>query len=642
MAAEVLPTQDELMRRALFTPCETKEALARWIRVYLNLSLPDCTVSEESNSSPMDLIWELYDKARRNDDEEFSRVMAYANRGGFKTLGAAILEVLMVIHLRRNVAHMAAIFDQSKKSQEYTKNFFNKPYIRDFKVGDNVKMIQMARYYNPNTGKSLTSDEFHALIPEHRNQFVTITNYVQIVLCTMAGANSAHTEFMCVDEVDVVPKQNKPAYEQAKHIPDPRDGMLPITLLTSTRKTNHGLVQRELDHARDTGLHVKHWNVIDITKPCEPERHKPDEPKVNLYINEITLRHISEADYELLDEMSKSKFEKREGFAGCAKCALFTACKGRLATHQKSKSPMLKPIPAIINAFKQSTAEAVTTELLCRKPDATGLIYAKLNREVHLKEPWQVAEMMTGEEFPHSLSKPDLLQLMFDKGARFYSGMDFGFAHNFAAILGAVFGQYCFVLSVITMPNLELDEKIAVCEPFRRFEPTVFGDPEAPADIKTFKRKGFNMREWDKYPGSVKAGIEIVRMKLQPALGSPQLYFIKDDPGCELLVDRMLKYHFLTDVAGQISDEPDDEDDDECDALRYMVMNIFAPKGKVVLPKTPEPPTVKETVAVATSHMSPGKEADWMKQKIASLVGEGGEGAVEPTSIKKGKFRFDG
>lgn len=642
MAAEVLPTHDELMRRALFTPCESKEALARWIRVYLGLHLPDCTVSEESTSSPMDVIWEVYNKARLNDDEDYARVMAYANRGGFKTLGAAILEVLVVLHLRRNVAHMAAIFDQSKKSQEYTKSFFNKPYIRDFKVGDNVKMVQIARFYDFSTGKSLTTDEYYAIEPSQRNRYSVISNYVQIVLCTMAGANSAHTEFMCVDEVDVVPKQNRPAYQQAKHIPDPRDGMLPITLLTSTRKFSYGLVQEEIDHATDTGLHIRHWNVIDITQACPASRHLPDQPKVNLYINENTLRHISEADYNLLDDMSKTKFEKREGFAGCAKCPLFTACKGRLATHQKSKSPMLKPIPAIINAFKGSTADAVSTELLCRKPDITGLIYPKLSKETHLLDAHQIAEMMTGEPYPKNMTKAELLQLMFDKGARFYSGMDFGFAHNFAATLGAVFGQYCFVLSVISMPNLELDEKIAICEPFRRYEPTVFGDPEAPADIKTFKRKGFAMKEWDKYKGSVKAGIEVVRMKLQPAIGTPQLYFLKDDPGCELLIDRMLKYHFLTDVAGQISDEPDDENDDECDALRYMVMNIFAPKGKMVLPPTAEAKSVKETIAIATAQMAPGKDADWMRQKIASLTGDTSDGPVAPVSIKKGKFRFDG
>jgi len=638
--SEVLPAFDEMMRRTLFTPCESKEDLDRWIRIFLGLQLPDCIVSEESNSSPMDVIWEVYDKCRRNDDENFARIMAYANRGGFKTLGAAILEVLMVLHLRRNVAHMAAVFDQSLKSQEYTKEFFSKPWIRDFKVGDNVKKVQVCRYFNKESGKYITGVEFAGLNPEFRNQYERQLNYVQIVICTMQGANSAHTEFFCVDEVDVVPKQNERAYQQSKSIPDPRDGMMPVTLLTSTRKVNYGLVQREINESHNTGLHIRHWNVIDITQPCPPSRHLPEQPKQILYIDDVNLKHVTEPEYNLLDDQTKKRYTPREGFVGCAKCPLFAACRGRLATHQKSTSPMLKPIGAIINSFKQSTSEYVSTELLCRKPDTTGLIYSKFNREIHMKPAHKIAEMMTGDVYNPNMNKAELLQLMFDKGARFYAGMDFGFAHNFATVLGAVFGQFCFVVNVIAMPNLELDEKIAICEPIKKYQPTIFGDPEAPADIKTFTRKGFNMRKWDKYKGSVKAGIEVVRMKLMPAIGDPQLYFLKDDPGCEMLGERLGKYHFMTDVAGQISDEPDDENDDEADALRYMVMNVFAPKGKINLPVSSIESQSEKNAVV--DPLTPGKDANWMKDKIASLIGESPDGSSGTTTmVKRGKFRFD-
>lgn len=640
---EVLPTHEEMMRRALFTPCETREQLTRWIRVFMGFHLPDTTVSDESNSNPMDLIWEVYDKARRNDDEDYSRVMAYANRGGFKTLGASILEVLQVLHLRRNVAHMAAVFDQSKKSQEYVRDFFNKPYLRDFRVGQNVKKIEISRYYNPESGKSITEGEWFGLSSDIKMQYERVYNYVQIVLCTMQGANSAHTEFFCVDEVDVVPKQHRPAYEEAKHIPDPRNGLEPITLLTSTRKFSYGLVQEEINRASETGLHVRHWNVIDITAPCPPERHKPEEPKQTYYINDSTLKHITEADYKLLDDQTQKKFFPKEGFAGCQKCPLFAACKGRLATHQTSKSPMLKSIRTIINQFKTASLSGVQTQLLCRKPDESGLIYPKFNREVHMKTEREIAEMLIGEKSERTWTKAQLLQLMVEKGARFYAGMDFGFTHNFATVVGAVFGQFMFVVTVIAAPGLELDEKIAICEPLKAFSPTVYGDPEAPADIKTFKRKGFHMREWDKYKGSVKAGIEVVRMKFQPAAGDPQLFLLKDDPGCELLASRLEKYHFVTDAAGQLSEEPDDELDDEADALRYMVMNVFAPKGKLNLPHTrsSDIEDIRATIAEALGEQKPGQQADWMREQVARLTGDPAK-PQETKTIKRGKFLFDG
>jgi len=641
--SELLPSPEEDLRQVLFTPCESKESLARWIRVFLGLYLPDCIVSDESNSSPMDIIWEIYNKGRLNNDEDFSRVMSYANRGGFKTLGASILEVLQVLHLKRNVAHMSAIFDQSLKSQEYVRDFFNKPYIRDFRLGQNKKKIEVCRYYS-STGHTLTESEWNDLPPEKKHDYERQYNYIQIVLCTMQGANSAHTEFLCVDEVDVVPKQHVRAYEEAKHIPDPRDGIMPITLLTSTRKFSYGLVQSEIANSVESGLHVRHWNVVDITQACLPARHEPEKPKQTYYINDSTLRHITEADYGLLDEQAQKKFYPKEGYAGCQKCPLFSACKGRLATHQLSLSPMLKPIPTIVNAFKQSSAASVQTQLLCRKPDASGLIYPKFEREIHMKTASQMAEMITGEKHNEHTTKSQLLQLMLDKGARFYAGMDFGFTHNFAVTVAAVFGQFMFIFTVIAMPNLELDEKIAVCEPLKAYSPTIFGDEAQPADIKTFKRKGFNMREWGKYPGSIKAGIEVVRMKLMPAVGVPQMFLLKDDPGCEFLASRIEKYHFMTDAGGHISEDPDKELDDEVDAMRYMVMNVFAPKGKINIPtsKSSDLEDIRNTIAEATGNIQAGKPANFLKEHLAGLTGESTGSGVASKTIRRGRFTFDG
>lgn len=616
-----------------------------WIRVFLgsDFFFPDCIVSEESNSSPMDMIWEIYNKAKDNNDENFSRVMAYANRGGFKTLGASVLEVLQVLHLRRNVAHMAAIFDQSKKSQEYVRDFFSGPYIRDFRVGQNVKKIEICRYYNSETGISLTEKEWLDLEPDDKMAYERLYNYIQIVLCTMQGANSAHTEFLCVDELDVVPKQHLRAYEEAKHIPDPRGGIMPITLLTSTRKFSYGLVQTEIAAAVDTGLHVRHWNVIDITEACLPSRHQPELPKQTYYINDSTLRHIVEEDYKLLDREAQKKFYPKEGYAGCKKCPLFSSCKGRLATHQVSKSTMLKPIPSIINAFKQSSAAAVQTQLLCRKPDSSGLIYPKFEREIHMKSPSQMAEMITGETQPPHLSKAQLLQLMIDKGGRFYGGMDFGFTHSFAVTVSAVFGQFMFIFTVISMENLELDEKVAVCEPIKPLKPTIFGDEAQPSDIETFKRRGFHMRDWKKFPGSVKAGIEVVRMKLMPAVGVPQLFLLKDNPQCELLAARIEKYHFMTDASGHTSEEPDKTDDDECDAMRYMVMNVFAPKGKIVLPSSKSSIEDIRAIVNSATNIEAGKPANFLKERIKALTGESIDGSG-PTgkTVRRGRFSFDG
>jgi hypothetical protein len=134
----------------------------------------------------------------------------------------------------------------------------------------------------------------------------------------MAGANSEHVPFMVVDEVDVVLKQNVPAYEEAKLIPSPWQGVRPITLYTSTRKFSFGLVQKELDEAEETGLLAIHWNIVDVTEKCPPERHLPQEPKIPIWYREPGGQNrgiaLSEDDFKLLSDEKKKDFKQTEGY----------------------------------------------------------------------------------------------------------------------------------------------------------------------------------------------------------------------------------------------------------------------------------------------------------------------------------------
>ena len=985
-----MTNKNELLKRALFIPCESKEALHRWVKVYLGINLPDVIVAEESNSSPMDLIWEIYSKARANNDEKFSRVMAYASRGSFKTLGASILEVLTVLHLRRDVCHMAATRDQSDKSIEYVRNFLSMPFIRDFIDNNNKKRMELVRYENAVTKESITKEEFSLLLSTEQQKYNRYSNFIQIVICSLVGANGSHSELFCVDgktdllvkkhgdilrsrkrmcargiynvlagrypsgrtggefeeiietpkklvevlsfnfntgeyefkpiagairkfsevleletvngtvictpehpiytvkrgfiqaselsvgesvvwmgkapsaslktkmfesdvspivqdpnfydeweqvilgsllgdcgiykkptnnpyireqhcleqtdylnykreiisrklltksvkcvsghtqkelvgyasgnsplllpyinirnnleglellgpqglavwymddgcsgngfrlstegftfeqnetiskflkkkfdidtttssysrdgkiyyyirgpveskhklvqicekfihptmaykfdlsantkkckycekqiwnyksgnnvvhcgsavcgrlqsqslqsipivairslskkwvfdflvqdnnnfisngflskncvdEIDTIDGDRIRGYRESKNIPKARNGNMPITLLTSTRKFSYGLVQKELDQAHKTGLHVRHWNVIDILESCPPERHRPNEPKVELWINDTTLEVVKPEALDTLDEKTKSDFRQQIGFAGCTTCSLFAACKTRLVTHQTSKSAMLAPIGEIAAKFKDQSLDDIQTQLLCRKPSSSGLIYPNFNREVHMKTATDIFEMIIGDKQTVKKTKQDLLDYVVGTEARFYSGIDFGFTHPFAVTTGFVWGNYCFVIDVISQSGLELDDKISACNKLKILNPTVFADPEDPASAETFRKKGkFHVKKWNKEKGSVKRGIESVRAKLKPAVGKPTLFFLKDDPGCELLATKIESYHFETDLAGEVSETPSTVANDEMDSLRYLIMNVFSNKGKLI------------------------------------------------------------
>jgi hypothetical protein len=298
--SDSIPTEDDILRRALFVPCQTKEDLHRWIQIYLGLNLPDTVVDEESTSSPMDLIWEIYSKALANDDQNFSRVMSYASRDSFKTLGAAILEVLAVFHLDRDVAHMAAIKEQAKKAQSYVKKFCRYPYLKDYVVSANTEITHLVWFSNQETGDTLTKAQYEDLPGPEQAKYTEHARYIKIVICTMQGANSEHVPFFVVDEVDVVPKQNQAAYQEAKSIPAMYESKEPITLLTSTRKFAFGNVQRELDAADKTGLQVRHWNIIDVTERCPPERHLPEQPRIPIWFTRDDFTAISQEAYEAL------------------------------------------------------------------------------------------------------------------------------------------------------------------------------------------------------------------------------------------------------------------------------------------------------------------------------------------------------
>jgi len=644
---ELTEQEKSELAQALFFPCETKEELKAWVQCYLDIDLPDCIVDPSSNSTPMDFVWEVYRECQK-DDPDFSRLLAFSCRDGFKTLSASILETLMVLHMDRSVAHMAATEGQSIKAQSYVKDFFIKPFLTPFVTVRNERRVEYVRYCNATLGENLTQAQWEILPESTRDTYEKLANYIQIVICNTAGSRSEHVPFMAVDEVDVIPKDRQKAYEDAKYIPAPWKKKQPVTVLTSTREYSFGIVQKEIDKAAETGLEVRHWNIIDVTEACPPERHLPNEPKITIYRSDENLRAISETEYDNLNDEHKKTYVKDTGYMGCLKnCRLFAVCQGRLATRQKCKSPLLKTIPYVQTKFGHVDVDGAKAQLMCWKTSSKGLIYPSLNREVHALTAAQMWEKITAEPCDPRLTKAELIKLMLERGMKFYAGIDYGFSHNFAVVTFAVDGPNAYVIDVIAVPGLELDQKMEVSAKIKAWNTICFADPEAPADTKTFKRKGgFHMRDWDKYPGSVKAGIEVVRMKLMPAMGKPTLFFLRDDAGCEYLMSMMALYHFILGPTGEPTEEPSDENNDECDGLRYGIMNSFAPKGKlrVTAPNTGVQASFAENEypQVLAAMKEQYRQEDWMAKIISEATG--GEAATEllpSAKIKKGSFFFD-
>lgn len=644
--SEQFATEDDVLRRAMFVPCQSMEDLHTWICVYLGLNLPDMIVDDESNTSPMQMIWEVYKKAIDNNDETFSRVMSYASRDSFKTLGAAILEVLAVFHLDRDVAHMAAIKPQAQKAMSYVKGFFRLPYLRDYLLTSNESMTRISWYSNDVTGDYYTAAAYAQMLEADKNKLTPHERYINIVICTMQGANSEHVPFFVVDEVDVVPKQNQAAYQEAKSIPSMFDGKEPITLLTSTRKFAFGNVQRELDKALDTGLVVRHWNIIDVTERCPPSRHLPEEPKIPIWVKRDVFSSISQENYDALASEKRQDYVKMDGYAGCLQnCKLFAMCRGNLATKQREHPkdargqfterprPLLKSLRFTTTKFNELTLDMARAQLMCWQASQEGLIYPYLDREKHLLKPHQIAKKLGGETYSDTMTYESLIHLMQGRDGRWVAGVDFGYTHNFAVVLMYVDGFRAFVVGVWTEPKLDPAQKLDLLDrTIKPFNPTIFADTEQPDMISFMKKNGYRCRDWSKKPGSVLGGIESVRYKLMPGIiGDPQLYFVQDAPGVNAHVDVLKLYHWELGADGKPTDQPDEvvmDDgegnkilDDDCDALRYAVMNTFANRGRIMAPgdepvRVPLPHEVQ-----SQQEQNRAAQNEWAKQMMQQALG---------------------
>ncbi|MDE2425724.1 MAG: hypothetical protein KGO96_07440 [Elusimicrobia bacterium] len=232
-----------------------------------------------------------------------------------KTVSASIIESLGILHLNRDVVHLAAIKQQSLKSQSYIANYFNRPILRDYVTKKKETRVEITKYIDE-MGNILSPIAWNNLDDIEKEKYIAKTNYIQVILATLQSTNGEHGQFLVLDELDII--RAPQVIEEAKLVPTVgMNGELPITFLTSSRKFSYGYVQKEIDDAAKTGTHIRHWNIIDVTKPCPPERHRPDLPKLPIYVSNDTLEAVSEEQIMQMSPDLQQKFVKTEGYNGC-------------------------------------------------------------------------------------------------------------------------------------------------------------------------------------------------------------------------------------------------------------------------------------------------------------------------------------
>ena len=531
--------------------CESKELLHKWIKTFLDLDMPDCIVCEESSASPMDMIWNTYDAAR-SGKPEMSSQLYFASRDSFKTLSAAIIEVLMLVHFRRTASHMGAVVQQSKKCYDYFQRFMRKdPLDQIVKIKDTMERTEL----------DLTNDW-------------DMNPYLQIVRCTMAGANSEHTHFMCTDEVDVV--QNAQAYREAKKIPTETPDKKPsITLYISTRKSAFGLVQREVDDAKSTGLNVFSWNIIDVAMACPKSKNRMDEGTVDLYYKESELELISEVEHEAVPDLQKNDWEKKIMYPGCVGCAIAPMCLGRLATQQKSKSHLLKSHDDVAKKFRESTTDDAIAQLMCLKPSTHGIVFTQFDRRKSLLNATQMWEKFTGEKAGHEITREELIETFHRYRIPAFAGIDWGWeSPSVCLVMFIDKSDNIYIVHELAMVHTDQPEFVDIIK--RKIQPRYniqmyYPDTADPSSINLLKKAELSVSS--KVDKDIHLGVQTMKKFIKvPGLGITK-FFVLDGGYCEGLLDELNKYHLKLDISGTIIsyDIYAEQFDHRIDAARYVI-----------------------------------------------------------------------
>lgn len=555
----------------------------------------------------------FYDLTVENEHSYWSNGLISHN-----TVSVAILELLIMLHFSRTVAHGAATEEQSSVAIGY---------INDF-VTNIAPLLEISGWENMTQNKRT----IRYRTPEGK------TPFIKILICTAKGMNSLHANFLFLDELDLADPK---AIKQGVNITGYSRGFHGIKVYLSTRKYAFGNMQDALDKADETRYKVLSWNILDVTEACPATRHKPELPKVDMFVaKNLPLKQISGDDYNGLPDIEKPKFDMLPNtHGGCVGCKLLPVCRGRLSQKpQTATGGFYKPISSVIQKFAENDVEISEAELMCWKPGSSGLVYPRYvdrTKEGNLISVKQAYETLIGTTCPSTMGEAGIHAILKSLDIPVYCGVDWGFTHDAVILVMATIPNgEVWVIDCFTSPKLEIQDLLPVAITFRdRHKPRKwFCDQNMPAYIKAFVRNGMACPKFTK---DVAGGIGAVRSKIMTGTGQ-RLLRVLEVESTKKVRTAISKHKFVLDGQGNITPTPDDVAGiaDICDSLRYLGQNMFPLSG-------PQKPGITSmdpnAVNVPEDQKHTPEQHEMMAQEFAKATGKP---AVVGGVGKRGGFHF--
>lgn len=576
--------------KRLLEPCQTADELDRYLREFLKLDLPWDTVDEDSSSSPLKFVWQVYKVMLTGKGP--TRHVTAAARNSYKTVTGSLIQFLSLLHFRRDGAHIASILDQSTTAIRYLDNYMNIPELVPYRVTDNVRVKQFV---------NLPANDFT----------VKSDSILRVVTATKKGANSPRASTITLDEVDLTPRE---IIAEVAYVADPtRDQHKfdPLFIYLSSRKSNDGPIQDLINEAEDAqknsdyDIKLHRWSSADMMEVCTPEVHKPELGPVEAFINTESLEIVwgKENFDKGIHSSIKAQFKEVSAFEGCKTCSAFIACQGR-APRQRGDSPGLRTrkfVGSVLKAVKDPGI--IIAQTLNWRPESTALVFKTFSYFRHVKDQIDFYNWVTNGKFYQDLpesevrrienegtlaeigaitpSKEDIYAAMVEAGWTIGAGTDWGFNPDpaFAIVIGwHRKWKRCAVLHMDHALNHAnhvwaqyIAETIYPRFPFEYIGPDM-ADPASPTYFAKYR-----IRSLDTKPSRIETGVSFIRGLLWSPVNQRSDFCILDDSQGDnqnrALVEAMLHWTHLKTATGGYNMEKftDDKWTHPLDALRYVM-----------------------------------------------------------------------
>jgi hypothetical protein len=535
----------------------------------LGLDLPDVTVSRHATTNPLDVVFQIYDICvNKNNPDNYQEILYVASRGSGKTLGAAIAEFMIMLHDQRDIAHVGAILQQAKRAYEY---------IQGFCVSPNVKpIIDPAGV--PEGDKILQKSTMEKSVFQVNGQICSM----EVLPTTMKALNGVHCSLVSCDELDTLNGEGLRAIKEVAGMLDTKKGKKPLRIGISTRKSKAGLMHKMMENAAKERRHVECWTALEFTERCPDSRSGvvPTDYWINVEKGEV----LATDEYKKLEAGKQRDFFLDKGmYDKCKTCPIAVYCRGD-AKKQTSSSNMLKTIDELNQKVYSEGHEWASSQLFNLKPSSEGIIFKEFEEKTHVKTWSEMWLILTGKEFPGECTHDMFVKKCLEMGLPCYGGIDWGWSNPHSVV-------YLFVDQKENVYIVRCDGMTYISQPMwihtlktkyqNKYRCQLYApDMADKGSVLEMQKAGLPVAN-DAQKPEIIASIQTVKKFLRvPGMQQPKMYLAKET--CGPLINEFGVYHFKTNAAGELTDDPEDRDNHWIDALRYIMTVLFG-KSTIVL-----------------------------------------------------------